>query len=299
MRVANLSARQLSIKRFLVGASIFLGAFPGLVTVCAQNTASTSSAPTTAPKAISAPGAPTNVDSDYSLGSTSVTFNYGLKRRSASDAIGIIPGKPPGSININWASSSGAPPSEAVVVRFDFTFNGIPCSFKYDNTPVLRQDDHYALDLGKFSSDLITQIDQLLPLSFNPADPPLLIGPVTVTIAPVLPRDQPPSVGTGLPTPTPPMPTPQAHSKATPSSIAAPAPSNGASAESTPQAPPQPIPQTPQPTPQTPQPTPQSLTSTTASSQASTGRAKLKIGTFVRTTNDLSISLQTSLGDKN
>jgi hypothetical protein len=372
MRAATLVTPWVPIKCMQVAAILYAVVVCDLSRLHAQGTTTTASAPT----AVVPPDAPINVHSDYTLGTTTVTLNYCPKRRPTSEAVGIIPGKPPEPIKIKWASSSGAPPAEAVVVELAFTYNGIPCLYTYDCTPLLRQDDHYELNLSQFASDLITQLDQLLPLNFDPVSTSLTFSPVSISVAPVLPRDVAPMTGlcqvnpmpqshpccaahgaqhkarapmmpegvppfvthrnsdgttTVTPThpdqpipaqPTLPNPVPEGvppvvkHTKPEGTTTVTPThpdqlipalpppPSPGPPGTSTP-APKTPL-TCPQPVPKAPPMTcpqcssmlcPQcSMTAMSSSQGATCCQMKLKLGSFVKTTNDLTITLQTSLG---
>jgi hypothetical protein len=134
------------------------------------------------------------VASDYSLADTSLTITYQAKFDAATGRTTLSDGVPSSeTLNVIWQNSSGVRPTNAILLRFEFSYQG--GQFKYTTqTPILRNDPDrgaYVYHLKPLAKRLMDDLKDRLPLNFSPNASIKLDGPVKVTVIPLLPPGGP------------------------------------------------------------------------------------------------------------
>lgn len=197
MRIVEIRLRSASTCRRLIFSLVFFAASQAGSRVHGQ------------PVVIVPPNPPSNVYSDYSVGTTELKITYDTLR-GADGVTTLVNGAPSPlgqKMSINWRTSSGVPPTEGVLVSFKATIRGVSKTFTTTNA-VMRDKTAYPLDSTELARNLIVWINNRLPRDFDPNTVLMLDVPIEVTVIPIilpigtLPPVIAPAAGYSLGTPT-------------------------------------------------------------------------------------------------
>jgi hypothetical protein len=181
------------IRWCFVSGFVLLSTSQIAVTASAQAVTPSAQQPTT--PTVPTPGTPPkNAEpSAYSLDATTLSIPY-TTNPNDNGVSSIEFGAPmPKGQKINWATSSGVPPAEGILITWGVSYKGAQQSFSTTNA-VMRKADSYSLDdPTELVTKLMTWIKTKLPRDFDPTTVIVLDSTVTVTISPILPADTKPS----------------------------------------------------------------------------------------------------------